>query len=284
MQSILVTGANKGIGQAVVEAILREQPQYRVLLGSRDAERGDAAAAKLLAATGAAPDRLRVLQLDVSDSESVSRAAGAVQGELIGIVNNAGIASGTLADILTVNVYGMQRVSSQFAPLLAEGGRVVNVASASGPNYVGGCATEWQSFFQNAQLEWSHLDEFMQGCLQSSSAEMEQRGLPGGAYYGFSKACANLLSLINARENPGVLVNACTPGYIETDLTREMTGASGAAAAQMGMKQPDAGARVIMQLLFDPLSVSGHYFGSDGLRSPLDRYRSPGSPAYMGDE
>ena len=36
MKSVLVTGANKGIGLAIVDAILREQPRYRVLLGSRD--------------------------------------------------------------------------------------------------------------------------------------------------------------------------------------------------------------------------------------------------------
>lgn len=31
------------------------------------------------------------------------------------------------------------------------------------------------------------------------------------------------------------------------------------------------------------LEGSGRYYGSDGLRSPLDRYRSPGDPPYQGD-
>ncbi|MEM7359047.1 MAG: SDR family NAD(P)-dependent oxidoreductase [Pseudomonadota bacterium] len=283
MQSILITGANKGIGLAVVKAILREQPHYRVLLGSRDHGRGEAAVAKLMAETGSSADNVEAIPLDVTSEQSVAQAAARVQGELAGLVNNAGIASGSLADILNVNVYGMQRVSQHFSSLLEDGGRVVNVASASGPNYVSACSVEWQTFFQDDQLEWAELDELMRRCMNSSAAEMEQRGLPSSGYYGLSKASANLLSLITARENPRLLVNACTPGYIETDLTREMTGASGAAAAQMGMKQPDAGARVIMQLLFEPLEVSGHYFGSDGLRSPLDRYRSPGSPAYTGN-
>ena len=46
---------------------------------------------------------------------------------------------------------------------------------------------------------------------------------------------------------------------------------------------PDEGTVSTMHLLFaDGLEGSGHYYGSDAKRSPLDRYRSPGSPAYEG--
>ena len=286
MKTVLITGANKGIGLAVVKAILQQQPEYRVLLGSRDLKRGEQAAARVLQETGADASRLGVLDLDVGDELSVSQAAMQLQNaedDLVGLVNNAGIASGSLARILEVNAYGVQRVSAHFLPLMQDGGRVVNVASASGPNYVARCASEWQLFFQNPQLDWPQLDEFMQHCLQMSVAQMEQEGLPADGHYGLSKACVNLFNLISARENPRLMVNACTPGYIETDLTREMTGASGSSAAAMGMKQPDDGARVIMHLLFDPITSTGWYYGSDSQRSPLDRYRSPGSPPYSGD-
>ena len=43
-------------------------------------------------------------------------------------------------------------------------------------------------------------------------------------------------------------------------------------------KIPDS----IMKLLFEAPRGRGHYFGSDGLRSPMDRYRAPGSPEYTG--
>ena len=43
------------------------------------------------------------------------------------------------------------------------------------------------------------------------------------------------------------------------------------------------GARTAMFLLFGELEGNGRYYGSDGLRSPLDRYRSPGSPGYRDD-
>jgi carbonyl reductase 1 len=35
-------------------------------------------------------------------------------------------------------------------------------------------------------------------------------------------------------------------------------------------------------LLFGELEGNGRYYGSDGLRSPLDRYRAPGSEAFDG--
>ena len=55
------------------------------------------------------------------------------------------------------------------------------------------------------------------------------------------------------------------------------------AARLMGAKTPDEGTVSTMHLLFaDGLEGSGHYYGSDAKRSPLDRYRSPGSLPYEG--
>ena len=47
MSTFLVTGANKGIGLACCEAILEQSENNRVLLGSRDKARGEAAKAQL---------------------------------------------------------------------------------------------------------------------------------------------------------------------------------------------------------------------------------------------
>jgi carbonyl reductase 1 len=38
-----------------------------------------------------------------------------------------------------------------------------------------------------------------------------------------------------------------------------------------------------MHLLFDELEGNGRCYGSDAKRSPLDRYRAPGSPPYVAD-
>ena len=48
------------------------------------------------------------------------------------------------------------------------------------------------------------------------------------------------------------------------------------------MKPPTEGTRAPMHLLFGALEGNGRYYGSDARRSPLDRYRSPADPEYVG--
>ena len=292
MKNILVTGANKGIGLAVVERILREQPDFAVILGARDRQRGIAAREKLVADNPAWEERLQVIALDVASDEAVAAATAAVTGlcptgdGLYGIVNNAGLALGELTDILNVNVHGIERVCRHLGTLVERGGRIVNVTSASGPKYVSDCSAEWQRFFRNRDITWEQLYRFMELCRTAEPGELPARGLPEGRDYGLSKACANTLTLWLARQWPTLAVNACTPGFIETDLGREFLKGTGRTPADAGMKTPREGAEVVMSLLFDGdrgATGRGYYYGSDCQRSPLDRYRAPGSPPYAGD-
>ena len=279
MKHVVVTGANKGIGLAVVEATLREQPDAKVWLGARDPSKGEAARAGLAELDPSFAARVEVLPLDVSSDASVAEAARRAErcGEpLHAIVNNAGAITGRVAEVVDVNVHGIRRMCAAFAPLIARGGRVVNVTSASGPNFVARCDPQRQAFFTDPETSWRALDAFMQQC--ESEADLDAHGMGGGAAYGFSKACANLLTMILAKRHPDLLVNACTPGYIDTDLGRETL--HGRTPAEAGMKRPADGARVILQLLFAEPRGRGWYFGSDGLRSPMDRYRAPGAPEY----
>ena len=290
MRRILVTGANKGIGLGIVEAILSEHADTFVYLAARDAGRGQAAAAGLIDRHADWASRLSVVELDVASGASVSRAAHEVGEQLsserlTGLVNNAGIGLGSagLSAVLETNALGVQRVCEAFLPLLAADGRVVNVTSASGPMFVAACSPERQRFFLDAEMTWPRLRAFIDECLAlRGAAAFAAKGLGDGAAYGLSKACANTYTLLLARENPGLTVNACTPGHILTDMTRPYAQSHGKSAAELGMKTPAEGARAPLHLLFGTLEGSGHYYGSDARRSPLDRYRAPGSPAYTG--
>ena len=62
------------------------------------------------------------------------------------------------------------------------------------------------------------------------------------------------------------------PRWIASFLVRKL----------MGAKNPDEGTVAPMYLLFGALTGNGRYYGSDGLRSPLDKYRAPGSTPYEG--
>merc|ERR1712007_93066 len=163
------------------------------------------------------------------------------------------------------NTYGAKRVCDSFLPLLqAEGGRVVNTASASGPMYVAGCrdAAE-RALLTDPAVTWEQLDELMQAAIAKPS---------GREPYGFSKACLNAYTMFLAAKHPNLKVNSMTPGYILTDITRGM-GAT---------KSPEEGTKAAIHCLLGDLEGNGRYYGSDAVRSPLDRYRGPGDPPYTG--
>src|SRR4051812_42658820 len=134
----LVTGANRGLGKEVARQLARRG--MTVLLGSRDAARG-AAAARDLASEG----DVRPLPLDVTAAASVATAAARVDGEHGRpdvLVNNAGLMVEALAPEMTaddmrrtyeVNVFGAVAVLTAMLPLLRRSAapRVVNVSSTT---------------------------------------------------------------------------------------------------------------------------------------------------------
>jgi NAD(P)-dependent dehydrogenase (short-subunit alcohol dehydrogenase family) len=298
MRRILVTGANKGIGLAIVQAILEEQDDTFVYLGSRDPDRGSAAAAGLRKTHPQWQERIEVVMLDVSADRSVAVAAELVArscggDKLYALVNNAGIgvdAGASLADVLQVNTLGIQRVCESFLRLLdPTRGRIVNVTSAAGPSFVATCSAAMQHFFLDDRVTWPARRAFVDECIAmgDDEAAFAAKGLGDrtafGAAYGLSKALANSYTLLLAREHPNLRINACTPGFIETDMTRRYAESAGKSPTELGMKPPRAGARAPMHLLFGNLEGNGRYYGSDAQRSPLDRYRGPSTAPYTGD-
>lgn len=242
--------------------ILETQSDVRVLLGARDEGRGRQAVKSLLAEVPGSEGRLEFLALDVTSDRSVRAAAATLTskfGTLWGIVNNAGIASGSPDEIINVNVYGVKRVCEAFLPLLDPSGRVVNISSGVGPGYVRRASAEDQALLCDPEVTWAVLERYIQA-----------KGNAGNPY-GFSKAILNAYNMLLARENPSIVINACSPGYIKTDLT-----------GGGGGLPPEAGTRAAHKLLFDRLEGNGRYYGSDGLRSPLHLQRDPGAPEYRG--
>ena len=124
--TVLITGANRGIGLAFAKAFLARGAK-KVYAGSRDPAK--------INFEGVTP-----IQLDVNSADDVQAAAKLAKDVTI-VVNNAGIANlgsfmtdnaeAVLRSHLETNVFGPLRVSRAFAPVLAHngGGALVNVAS-----------------------------------------------------------------------------------------------------------------------------------------------------------
>jgi NAD(P)-dependent dehydrogenase (short-subunit alcohol dehydrogenase family) len=131
----LVTGANRGIGRALVEALL-ERGAARVYATARRPE----ALGDLVARYGG---RVVPVRLDVTRPSEV-RAVAAQAGDVRLLINNAGIVAKfggelTDADWMTaardefeVNVLGALSLTQSFAPLLAGRAAVVNISSVAG--------------------------------------------------------------------------------------------------------------------------------------------------------
>lgn len=124
-KSVLITGAARGIGRALVAEALRRGAR-RVYAGTRG--------------TIAVEDtRVVPVALDVTSTPQIAAAASAI-GELDLLVNNAGVASyGDLADLdaveghLAVNLLGALNVSRAFLPQLRRThGAIINQLSLAG--------------------------------------------------------------------------------------------------------------------------------------------------------
>lgn len=202
----------------------------------------------------------------MEDDSSVITAATSIAAKykepLYGLVNNAGVGFGySVAFTLGVNYYGPKRVCKAFIPLLDKTcGRIVNIASASGPMFLAQRSGDLKTFFSTPD---NSEDELEAKITELSPAI-------GGDAYGFSKACLNTFTMQLAKSNPELLISSATPGFINTDLTAGM-GASGT---------PEQGARSTLFCLFSPDARTGCYYGSDSVRSPLTAYRGPGDPPY----
>jgi len=153
----LVTGANRGIGKAFVDALL-ERNAAMVYAAVRDP-----------ATVAAADPRLRPVQLDVTDGERVAAVAGEL-GDVQLVINNAGIAhpaTPATASLeharaeLDVNYFGLIAITQAFAPVVAAngGGAFVNVLSVASwvgnpllSTYAASKAAAW-SYSNSARME-----------------------------------------------------------------------------------------------------------------------------------
>jgi 3-oxoacyl-[acyl-carrier protein] reductase len=194
MDSVLVTGASRGIGLAIATRLARDG--FCVTGVARKPSEAFASAANTLAGDGA----LHFEPFDLADIEAIPafvRALRERRGPIYGLVNNAGMGGeGLLATMSTPEIEALLRLNT-LSPIvlskyvvrgmMAEGrGRVVNIASI-----------------------------------------VASTGFNGLSVYAASKSALTGFTRSLAREvgRVGVTVNAIAPGFIATELTRGLDGA-----------------------------------------------------------
>ena len=190
MKTVLVTGANKGIGREVAGQLARKG--FHVFVAARNPDAGRKAADEIAKQSGKAT----FIEVDVTDNASVRAAArefSKIADHLDVLVNNAGIMMDGDDAILEVsdnifrrtietNVLGALRATRAFAPLLvkSKAPRVINVSS-SGGQLTGG-ADGWSPAY----------------CI--------------------SKTALNGVTSQLAAALPKLAVNSVCPGWVRTDM------------------------------------------------------------------
>ncbi|POR36724.1 Uncharacterized protein TPAR_03075 [Tolypocladium paradoxum] len=143
-ETVFITGANTGIGFETVKALLQSPKAYHIFLGSRTPSKGEEAIAELRKIAPQSASTLELVQVDVTDDDSINKAAELVKSKfdkLDVLINNAAYdSSGTntslgasfdsrfdrdVANFRTVlnkaydvNVSGAQVTTAVFTPLL----------------------------------------------------------------------------------------------------------------------------------------------------------------------
>ena len=191
-QVALVTGASRGIGRAIAQELAHQGAK---VIGTATSEAGAAAITEYLQA--AAPDCGKGLMLDVTDPVGCVEVVEQVQkecGALSILVNNAGITQDQLAmrmkdeewdSVIATNLTAVGRLSRAVlrGMMKAKFGRIINITSVVG-----------------------------------------SAGNPGQMNYAAAKAGVAGMSRALAREigSRNITVNCVAPGFIDTDMTREL--------------------------------------------------------------
>lgn len=275
-QVFIVTGANKGIGYGIVRNLAKQVKGAVIYLTARNEALGRDALKKVtdeLKEVDVVAD-IRFHQLDVTNEESSRRFAEHLKKEHGGfnvLINNAGVAFpldsteplDVRADVtIGINYYGTKLVSDTLVPLIQAGGRIVNVCSQAGlmsPDptktiFKTGYSQERIDYFRNPNLQVTDIDSFVEAYKKATRENnREEQGFPDSDYseYRVSKAAEIALTLIQARELEAynVVVNACCPGYVDTDMT-----------GHKGTLTLDEGADTPIYLATEPNLPSGQFW------------------------
>jgi carbonyl reductase 1 len=226
-RTALVTGANQGLGRALVEALAaRMNPHDHILLTGRDPDRVSAAAA----AVPSAGARIEGRVLDVRDGSAIE-ALAAELGEVDILFSNAAARmtpsadpAGEVDSVAETSNLATSRMLRAFAPRLRPGGRLIIVASALGT--LDKLDARVRPRFAAASASLDAVDGLVaawRDAVHAGRAEAEGFGtwlnIPSKvAQVAAVRAVARERRAADLAE--GKLVAALCPGLIDTDASR----------------------------------------------------------------
>lgn len=245
----VVTGANKGLGFAIVKGLCQKYKGV-VYLTARDESRGLEAVKKLYD-LGLKP---KFHQLDVSDRNSIKEIADYIKTKHGGfdvLVNNAGILEWdqvyptyeAAKRNIEINYKSLINIEELLYPLLRDGARVVNVSSACG--HLSNLRNKkWLDLLTKKDLKREDINSFVEEYLESvknGTFRKEDFADDGKhAEHRVSKIALTALTMVQQKEYPNISINAVHPGLIATDMAKIKGGID-----------PDEAANTILYLILE---------------------------------
>lgn len=140
LRSIIITGANRGIGYVTIEKLLEEKTSYDIILTARDSQKGQEALTSLLKKHKSSQSKLTFQELDVCDSKSIDSFVSWVKnkhnGNIDVVVNNAGVnIEKTIQDrlnVININLTGAIELTEKLLPYLSSDGKIIMISSQNG--------------------------------------------------------------------------------------------------------------------------------------------------------
>ncbi|KAI9632727.1 uncharacterized protein MKK02DRAFT_30472 [Dioszegia hungarica] len=234
--TILVTGANKGIGYEAVKLLSQRKPDATILLGSRSIQNGEDAIAKMKSSLPSHSfSNIKVLPIDITSSSSLQSAAEHVKSTyttLDVLINNSGI-SELNGDpkhpaIFDVNIRGAKDAIETFVPLLTPKiGIVTLVSSVVGPWYMtelGADTPLHKKLDDYKSVSWEKVEAWMADWqVYADGGKSEDQWVPLdkgviGSRYCASKAILNPWIRWYAAKHPELHIAVVCPGYCATEL------------------------------------------------------------------
>ncbi|KAJ4993113.1 carbonyl reductase [Stagonosporopsis vannaccii] len=276
--TIVVTGSNRGIGQGIIQllAVTKHTSPLAIIATSRSGTD--------LGIQPTPPNTIHYAALDISSKPSIAAFLSRFSSTPINIlINNAGINNNAAetpslaTQTIDTNYRGTRDMCVVFLdtyrPSLS---RIVNVSSTACAlsNYDDAVAQQFRAVQSVPDVD-SLADAYTSAVCAGGAAQAAAGFGEGSKSYQVSKALVNALTVVLARENPGVAVNCCCPGWVDTDMG-QLVGRP--------RKTLEEGARIPVRLAIGQLGaggdsdgglgggegsagerVSGRYYGNEGV-------------------
>lgn len=272
--TIVVTGANRGIGQGIIQllACTTSTLPFHIIATSRSGND--------LNISATSPNSVSYAKLDISSSSSIKSFFQETH-HIDVLINNAGVNNNDnetpelAAQTIDVNYKGTRDMC--IAAL--RGGtmkRIVNVSSTASNlnNYDKRIQDRFQAVNNIADVD-DLAKDYVESIKAGGNAQNEAGfGSPPKSYQ-VSKALMNALTVVLAKKNPDILINCCCPGWVDTDMGHQVgkppkTLEEGAripvrlAVGELG-KKGDANGGVVHGNVDASEKVSGRYFGNESV-------------------